>query len=99
MKLTIAEREKLSLELARARELAGVSQRRVAAEAGLSHVWVGFIENCGNGAWPSRHLLTVYARLCRMDTNSLLLAWCYVPDGVIERLRQNPELCEAILTA
>lgn len=95
MKLSIPEREKLALDLARAREGAGISQRRVAREAGKSAVWVGYVENCGG--FPQPALLLTYARLCRLDGNALLLSWGYVPDSIREVLRRRPELCEAIL--
>ncbi len=97
MKLTPTQREGLLPCLVAARKAARVSKARVARRAGVSRVTLGRIEN-GDQAPPPR-ILRAYAETCGLDAHQLLLSWGIVPDEILIRLQQNPQLLALILAS
>lgn len=84
-------------DLVAARQSARVSRARVARRAGLSRVTIGRMET---GHQPlSPHALRAYAETCGLDSTQLLLSWGIVPDEVLLRLQQNPQLLALILNS
>jgi hypothetical protein len=94
MKPTPTERDNLVKALIAARVGAKVPVSRVAFRARVSHVAVLHVENGHN--LPAVRILRAYAALCGMDGDALLLSWGYVPEDVIQRLQQNPQLCAMV---
>jgi len=95
MKLAPSQREGLLQDLVAARQGARVSRARVARRAGLSRVTIGRME-MGQQP-PSPQALRAYAETCGLDSMQLLLSWGIVPDEVLLRLQQNPQLLALIL--
>lgn len=92
-----SERQLLMQNLVTARKNAGVSRARVARWAGVSRVTIGRIEN--GEQVPSSRILRAYAETCGLDAHQLMLSWGIVPDEILVKLQQNPQLVALVLSS
>jgi transcriptional regulator with XRE-family HTH domain len=79
------------------RKSARVSKARIAQQAGVSCVTIGRMEN--GGQVPSPRILRAYAETCGLDAHQLMLSWGIVPEEVLLKLQQNPQLVTLVLNS
>lgn len=79
------------------RKNARVSKARVAQRAGVSRVTIGRLENGGQA--PSPRILRAYAETCGLDAHQLMLSWGIVPEEILVKLQQNPQLLALVLSS
>ena len=84
-------------DLVTARKNARVSRAQVARWAGVSRVTIGRMEQGGQA--PSPRILRAYAETCGLDTHQLMLSWGIVPDEILVKLQQNPQLLALVLNS
>lgn len=95
MKPDPTQRDNLVNQLITAR--GSVSRARVARMARVSEALVQRVEE-GTRTPPLR-LLEAYALIGGLNTDEVVLAWDKSPSGILEKLKQRPDLCAFIRAA
>ena len=91
------ERLLLMQNLVTTRKKARISRARVARCAGVSRMTIGRLEQ-GYQA-PSPRILRAYAQTCGLDAHQLMLSWGIVPEEILTKLQQNPQLLALVLNS